>query len=63
MSRACGLALMLHVVARFCEDIREEASGLHTIVGVMPDNLQSPSDLSRRSFSTIFRSWALAKYG
>ena len=26
-------------VGLFCEDIREEASGSHTIVGVMPDNI------------------------
>lgn len=26
-------------MAMFCEDIREEATGTHTLVGVMPDNI------------------------
>ena len=31
-----------HCVAIFCEDIREEAGGTHTIIGVMPDNISLP---------------------
>jgi hypothetical protein len=27
----------------FCEDIREEVGGLHTVVGVFPDNVNVPS--------------------
>jgi hypothetical protein len=27
------------IIAFFCEDVREETSGTHTIVGVLPDNL------------------------
>ena len=29
----------ISVIAFFCEDVREETSGTHTIVGVFPDNL------------------------
>jgi hypothetical protein len=35
---------MSQMIGLFCEDIREEASGQHTIVGVMPDNFQHPGD-------------------
>jgi hypothetical protein len=37
---------MPNFVAIFCEDIREEVGGSHTIVGVMPDNInvQSPAN-------------------
>ena len=34
---------MLNIVGLLCEDIREEANGQHSIIGVMPDNFQSPA--------------------
>ncbi|MBU1210491.1 MAG: hypothetical protein KJ587_04345 [Alphaproteobacteria bacterium] len=33
----------VHAVGLFCEDIREEKSGLVTLVGVLPDNIRSES--------------------
>lgn len=32
------------VIALFCEDIREEKSGLYTLIGIMPDNLEGRVD-------------------
>jgi hypothetical protein len=31
------------VVALFCEDVRPELSGQHTLIGILPDNLEVPS--------------------
>lgn len=33
----------MNVIGIFCEDIREEISGLHTIVGIMPDGINLPA--------------------
>ena len=32
----------IQVLGVFCDDVREEASGMHTLVGVYPDNLNVP---------------------
>jgi hypothetical protein len=31
-----------NIVGLFCEDIREEKSGQHTLIGIMPDNMAVP---------------------
>jgi hypothetical protein len=31
-----------HAVGLFCEDIRQEANALYTLLGVMPDNMKVP---------------------
>jgi hypothetical protein len=31
--------MAINCIGLFCEDIREEVGGIHTIVGVMPDNI------------------------
>src|SRR5450759_2714461 len=45
-TRSTGRLMAYNCVGLFCEDIREEVSGTHTIIGVMPDNItlagQSP---------------------
>lgn len=40
-------------VGLFCEDIREESSGTHTIVGVMPDNLNLAGSPVDRADATV----------
>ena len=31
--------MTISAIALFCEDIREEKSGMHTLIGIMPDNV------------------------
>jgi hypothetical protein len=38
----------------FCEDIREEVSGTHTIVGVMPDNINLVAPAGQEGASILF---------
>jgi hypothetical protein len=41
--------MRINCIAIFCEDIREEAGGTHTIVGVMPQNIGlSPPSASEK---------------
>lgn len=41
-------------VGIFCEDIREEVIGSHTIVGVMPDNINLAGPVTKAGESLLF---------
>jgi len=45
--------MTFNCVGIFCEDIREEISGTHTIVGVMPDNISVAGPSNKEAGSSL----------
>lgn len=43
--------MSLQMIGLFCEDIREEASGQQTLIGVLPDNINLPAPPSEAAKS------------
>ena len=34
---------MISIIALFCEDVRQEASGQYTLIGILPDHIEAPA--------------------
>jgi len=45
--------MTFNCVGIFCEDIREEVGGTHTIVGVMPDNISVAGPPNKEAGSSL----------